>query len=324
MTVINGVLGQIDSKNLGFTLTHDHIMAVDWTLRQSFAHWFDRDFFIEQAPQALIAAKKAGVDTIVDVTPIDLGRDINIIYEIAKKADMQVIAATGFYREMPWMFGKDEDEIVRLLVGDIETGIQGTNIKASIIKCATHEPVISAMNKTLLKISAMAHIQTGAPIATHTQAVHKSGTLQQDVFEENGVNLKNVVIGHCGDSNDIKYLESILKRGSYVGMDRFGLLQFNSLENRIATIKKLCELGWENKILLSHDLVLFSDAGSSKWDPKKRVWFTEAFDSDGKLIDFTFISKAVIPMLFSAGITENQIKIMTVDNPRLLFEQSFK
>ena len=324
MAVINGVLGSIDSKELGFTLTHDHIMAVDWTLRQSFAHWFDRDLFIKHAPKALIAAKKAGVNTIVDVTPIDLGRDINIIYEIEKKARMQVIAATGFYREMPWMSGKDENEIMRLLVEDIEKGIQGTDIKASIIKCATHEPVISAMNKMLLSITAKAHLLTGAPISTHTQAIHKSGTLQQDVFEENGVNLNNVVIGHCGDSNDIKYLVSILKRGSYVGMDRFGLLQFNSLENRVANIKKLCDLGWENKILLSHDLVIFGDGGSSKWDPEKKVWFTEAFDSYGKLIDFTFISEVVIPMLLEAGVTEKQIKTMTVDNPRLLFEESFK
>ena len=322
MTIINGVLGPIDSKELGFTLMHDHILACDWTMRQSFPNWFDKDIFIEKAPKALIAAKKAGVNTIVDVTPIDLGRDINIIYEIAKKAEMQVIAATGFYKEMPWMFGKEEDEIIKLLVNDIEKGIQGTKIKASIIKCATFDSGLTTMNKKLLSVCAKAHLYTGAPITTHTQASNKSGILQQDVFEENGVNLKGVIIGHCGDSNDIEYLETILKRGSYIGMDRFGLLQFNPLENRIATIKKLCKLGWEDKIVLSHDLVLFSDAGNSKWDPKKGVWFTEAYDEEGKLIDFTYISKVVIPKLLEAGISENQIKSMTIDNPCLIFEES--
>jgi len=320
VTIINGVLGPIDTKDLGFTLTHDHILAADWTMRQSFPGWFDKDIFTAQAPEALIAAKKAGVVTMIDATPIDLGRDINIIYEVAKKAEMQVIAATGFYKEMPWMFGKAEDEITKLLVDDIEKGMQGTKIKASIIKCATHDPNLTAMNKILLGVCARAHLYTGVPISTHTQAIHKSGILQQDVFEENGVNLENVIIGHCGDSNDIEYLEAILKRGSYIGMDRFGLLQFNPLQNRIATVKKLCDLGWENKILLSHDLVLFSDAGNSKWDPKKRVWFTEAYDGNGKLIDFTFISKVVIPMFIEAGITENQVKLMTEDNPRKIFE----
>jgi len=324
MAIINGVLGPIDTKDLGFTLMHDHILACDWALRQSFTGWFDRDIFIAQAPDALIAAKKAGVDAIVDVTPIDLGRDISVIYEVAKKADMQVIAATGFYKEMPWMFGKKEDEIIKLLVDDIEKGIQGTKIKASIIKCASHEPFLTEMSKILLGVGARAHLLTGAPISTHTQAIHKSGTLQQDVFLENGVDLENVIIGHCGDSNDIQYLEAILKRGSYIGMDRFGLLQFNSLENRIVTIKKLCEIGWENKILLSHDLVLFSDAGSSNWDPNKKVWFTEAYDGKGKLIDFTFISKVVIPKLIEAGITEKQVRLMTVENPRRIFEKSFR
>lgn len=324
MTIINGVLGPIDSKDLGFTLMHDHILACDWTLRQSFPDWFDKDIFISQAPGALIDAKNAGVNTIVDVTPIDLGRDINIVYEVAKKAEMQIIAATGFYKEMPWMFGKKEDEIKNLLVNDIEKGIQGTKIKAALIKCATHEPKMTEINKILLSVCAQAHLYTGAPLSTHTQASHKSGILQQDVFEENGVNLNNVIIGHCGDSNDIKYLEAILKRGSYVGMDRFGLLQFNPLDKRISTIKKLCELGWENKIVLSHDLVLFSDAGASSWDPKKKVWFTEAYDQEGKLIDFTYISKIVLDKFLEAGITEDQIKSMTVDNPRRIFEESFK
>jgi len=324
MAIINGVLGPIDTKELGFTLMHDHILACNWTLRQSYPSWFDKDIFIASAPEALIEAKKSGVDTIVDVTPIDLGRDINIIYEVAKKAGIQVIASTGFFREMPWMFGKAEDEIIRLLVNDIEKGIQGTSIKAAIIKCATHDKNITAMNKILLDVCAKAHLRTGAPISTHTQAIHQSGILQQDVFEENGVNLKNVIIGHCGDSNDIGYLERILKRCSYIGMDRFGILQFNSLKNRIATIKKLCDLGWETKILLSHDLVLYSDDGKNKWDPKRKTWFTEAYDNDGKLIDFTFISKTVIPRMIEAGITENQIKAMTVDNPRTIFEESLK
>jgi len=116
MVTVNGVLGAIKLKDLGFTLMHDHILACDWTLRQTFPEWFDKDIFISQAPSAIIDAKKAGVNTIVDVTPIDLGRDINIIYEVANRAEMQVIAATGFYKEMPWMFGKDENEIMKLLV----------------------------------------------------------------------------------------------------------------------------------------------------------------------------------------------------------------
>ena len=80
----------------------------------------------------------------------------------------------------------------------------------------------------------------------------------------------------------------------------------------------------ENKVVLSHDLALFSDAGNSKWDPKKRVWFTEAYDQEDKLIDFTFISKVIIPRLLEAGVTENQVKLMTIDNPQLIFEESLK
>ena len=66
----------------------------------------------------------------------------------------------------------------------------------------------------ILRASAKAHRATGVPISTHTAAAHKVGLLQQDVFESEGVDLGRVVIGHSGDSDDVEYLTTLMKRGS--------------------------------------------------------------------------------------------------------------
>lgn len=58
---------------------------------------------------------------------------------------------------------------------------------------------------------------------THTRLADRGGLVQQDVFEEAGVDLGCVVIGHCGDNTDVDYLERIDERGSFLGLDRFGM-----------------------------------------------------------------------------------------------------
>jgi len=119
MTMIQGVLGPIDTEDLGFTLMRHSVSEI-------------------------ATARERGVRTIVDLTPIDLGRDIDIIREVAEKAEVQVIAATGFYwHEEPWFVGWEADRLVDLLLRDLTVDIEGTDVKAGIIKCATDHPGVS-------------------------------------------------------------------------------------------------------------------------------------------------------------------------------------
>ena len=104
MATVNGVLGPIDTEDLGFTLMHEHIMIANWSMRQAFADWIDAERIVEYAAGELVKAKEAGVKTVADLTPINIGRDIHIIHEAAARADVNVIASTGlYYHEEPWL-----------------------------------------------------------------------------------------------------------------------------------------------------------------------------------------------------------------------------
>jgi phosphotriesterase-related protein len=129
-------------------------------------------------------------------------------------------------------------------VHDIEEGIQGTQVRAAVIKCATDAPGVTPGVEKVLRASARAHLRTGVPITTHTQASTKRGLEQQDIFAAEGVDLSRVIIGHSGDSEDLDYLTTLVDRGSYIGMDRFGLEGILSTEKRVAVIARLCEMGY--------------------------------------------------------------------------------
>jgi phosphotriesterase-related protein len=313
MTTINGVLGPIDTSDLGFTLMHEHIMIANWSMRQAFADWVDVNQVVEDAVRELVAARELGVRTIVDLTPINIGRDIHVIREVAERSQMQVIAATGlYYTEEPWLENWPADALVEWLIRDLTDGIQGTDAKAGIVKCATNHAGVTATNRKLLEVAARLHRASGVPISTHTAVENRSGLAQQDVFEEEGVDLSRVVIGHCGDSEDLEYLEAILDRGSFIGMDRFGLDMILPTEQRVAAISELCRRGRADKLVLSHDACCHID-----FYPVGRAQLAAAVPN----WNFRHIPRDVVPALRKVGVLEEQIRAMTVDNPQRIFER---
>ncbi|MBV1916269.1 MAG: hypothetical protein KUG72_12845 [Pseudomonadales bacterium] len=312
MPKIETVLGPIDVSEIGFCLMHEHIVVSNWSMRQNFDDWFNPDTEIPKAIDELSQAKALGVDTIVDLTPINLGRDIDIIRRVAEESCVNVIAATGFYwNEEPWMAGWSAEQLAEYMIRDIEIGIHGTSSKAGIIKCATDHPGVTDSNRKLLEAAAITHKHTGIPISTHTCVGNRSGLAQQDVFEELGVDLARVVIGHCGDSDDIEYLQAILARGSYIGMDRFGLDSLLPTDKRVQVIAELCQHGHTGKMVVSHDacshIDFFADQG-----------MIEQFAPNW---NFRHIPTDVLPALKKEGVSQNQIDQMMRANPAAIFAQ---
>lgn len=311
MASVQGVLGPIDTGALGFTLMHEHVLIADWSMRQAFADYVDVPHVLDEASAALREASEHGVRTIVDLTPINIGRDVHVLREVARRSGVQIIAATGFYwQDEPWMEAWDHDTLLSYLLRDIRDGIQGTDSRAGIIKCATDRHGVTDLNRRLLEVAARAHRRTGAPISTHTSAAHHVGLAQQDVFEAEGVDLQRVVIGHCGDSSDLDYLEKILRRGSTIGMDRFGIDIILPTKQRVDTIVELCKRGFAAQMVLSHDASCYID-----WFPREMV--RKAVPN----WNYLHIPDDVVPALRERGVGEEPIRQMTVDNPRRFFER---
>ena len=310
MATVNTVTGPIETSELGFTLMHEHIAVRSPGVAENFPSVWNRAEEIERAVTLLRDLGARGVRTIVDATTADIGRDIDFVAEVARRSWMQVIAATGLYWDVPrYFFSRSVDVMADMFVKEINEGIAGTQIKAGVIKCATDEAGATEQLRKVLRACARAHRATGVPITTHTFAAGQTGTEQQDIFESEGVDLSRVIIGHCGDSKDIDYLSRIIGRGSYIGMDRFGLDMFLPTADRVATIAQLCKMGHTDKMILSHDANSYMD-----WFERSLVEMTVPD------WHYNFIPDSVIPALLDSGVTEDEIRQMTVETPRRIFE----
>jgi phosphotriesterase-related protein len=278
----------------------------------NFPHLWNHEERVSQAIAALKEAKAHGVRTIVDLTVLGLGRDVKLVRDIARQAGIQVIVATGLYTydELPHYFAsRSVDHMADCFVRDIQEGIQNSEIKAAVLKCATDEKGVTDGVEKVLRAVAKAHRRTGVPISTHTHAASQRGLDQQRIFTEEGVDLRRVVIGHSGDTEDVDYLEKLMAAGSYIGMDRFGIDSFLPTDKRVATIVKLCERGRADRMVLAHDASCYID------------WFEQALVRQAMpRWTFLHIPDDVVPALRQAGVSEEQIRTMTVDNPRRVFE----
>jgi phosphotriesterase-related protein len=312
MPKVNTVLGPVDSKELGFTLMHEHVVAVSDSMRKNFSKWIDRDDVIKRSVEAVLQAKKLGVNTIVDATPINLGRDISIIQEVSKRSGVNFIVSTGLYwTDDPWMYAWDPKDIADILIKEITDGIEGSDCKANIIKAGTELCGVTTLNHKVLQTASYLHLKTGLPITTHTAAKQEVGLLQLSVFESMGVDLSRVIIGHCGDSSNISYLEKILQKGCYIGLDRFGIEDFLSSELRMQVVIELCEKGYENQIVLSHDYCSFIDFAPDRVIQKiYPKWH------------YKYLCETIIPELKKRGLSDKKIEIMTINNPKKIFEMN--
>jgi phosphotriesterase-related protein len=313
MPQVETLRGPIDTSQLGFTLMHEHVFVLTEGLAQTFPSLWDERAQVANARQKLGEMVDAGVQSIVDLTVLGLGRDIPRLQRVIGDLPLNVVVATGLYtyNEVPRHFAsRDADYMAGLFVRDITDGIQGTNVKAAILKCATDEPGVTTGVEKVLRAVARAHRKTGVPISTHTHPATKRGLEQQNIFDEEGVDLSRVAIGHSGDSEDIAYLEELIKRGSYIGMDRFGIDMYLTTEKRVAVIARLCERGHAGRMVLSHDASCYMD-----WFP------SEALRAAVPDWHFRHISQDVVPMLRAAGVLQDQIDLMTTGNPRSIFEK---
>jgi phosphotriesterase-related protein len=317
MTTVETARGPLDTKDLGRVLMHEHVFVLSTEIQQNYPEeWGDEDSRIADAVRRLAELKAAGIDTILDPTAIGLGRYIPRIKTIAGQIDLNIIVATGLYtfNELPHYYANRPvtdgiDPMTVHFVRDIEQGIADTGIRAGVIKCATDKPGLTPDVVRTLRACAQAHRRTGCPITTHTNAAERRGLDQQKIFREEGVDLTRVVIGHCGDTDDLDYLLELLDEGSVIGMDRFGIDGLLTTEKRVATVAELCRRGYESQLVLSHDASCYLD------------WIAGEFPL-GALPHWHYlhISQDVIPALLDAGVTEQQIDTMLVDVPKGFFD----
>jgi phosphotriesterase-related protein len=324
MATVETVTGPIDADQLGTTLIHEHLIYRD----EAVAAWWPHvgsvvpvdppracgpEDLHDAAMQSAGAVVERGVKTLCEPTGMFGGRDVGFSRRVSEESGLQVVPCTGIYTYdyLPMFFvTRDADAMADLFVHDVEEGIQDTGIKAAFLKCAADEPGVTENIEKVHRAVARASVRTGAPIMAHSRPANQTALRQIEIFEEEGVDLSRVQIAHTGDTDDLDYIERVLAKGVFIGMDRYGLEIFLPIERRNATVVELLERGYADRMFLSQDYCATLD-----WYP---VEVEQQLLAAGAAKDWsmTLVLDQVIPVLREAGMTDAQLETMMVENPR--------
>lgn len=313
-TRVNTVEGTMLTEEMGRTLIHEHVIGAlpGWNFDPR-APKFIRTEALHRAVDQLQELADYGCTTMVDPCPIDVGRDVEFVAEVAQRSGIKIVCATGIYHEaegITYPFRKmNTDELVELYVTEIEDGIGTTGIKAGVVKIATGEGSISEYERKALTAAARASRLTGVPIISHTQLA-SLGHEQLDILRAEGVETNCVVVGHLGDRDDVDYQESIAKKGAFVGLDRFGLEFVLPDEVRIRNMIELVRRGYRENLMISQDHVvcLLGTLGLKVAEMHPEMNMVHMF-------------RNLFPKMKEGGVTDEDLSII-LDNPRRLFNNA--
>ena len=306
MAAVETVGGPVELDRLGTTLVHEHLKMRSEPVGQQFPHLYDDEDSFRRATDVARALLDQGVATICDPSCMNHERDIRFMKRVADETGLHVVPCTGIYTytEVPQYFrNRDEDHMAEVFVHDIEEGIQGTDVKAAFLKCAVDEPGLTEDVEKVLRACARASKQTGRPMMVHSHPATRRGLEIMHVLDDEGIDPTTVQVAHTGDTDDLDYIEELLGRGPFIGMDRYGTEVFLPDDKRDPTVMALLERGYADRMFLSTDACADFD-----WFPGELI---ERMAPNWKS---TYIFDGVVPRLREAGMTDEQLDQMTVEN----------
>jgi predicted metal-dependent phosphotriesterase family hydrolase len=297
---VQGVAGPIAARDLGITQCHEHVSIDIFRVNQD-------EMCVLTDPNMtateLDFASTAGLKTIVDVGTDSHLRDPNFLLQAAQNSTVNVVAATGYWREQvypDYVHTSSVEEIASVLAKDLTQGILGTDIRAGVIgEIASEASGFTDLTDKIFRACASAQIQTGVALITHTPE-GIDAIKQLDLLTSCGVDPGRILIGHVDCMDDVDMHSRIAAAGAYVGYDRIGIDRYQPDELRVRLIVDMIERGYVGALILSLDLAT-----------QRRM------HAQGGL-GYAYLLEAFIPRLLSAGVTQQDIDTMLIENPARL------
>ncbi len=294
------VRGPIEAAQAGYTLSHEHLLCDLWPIVRSYDCILDDEGL---AARELIAYRDAGGKTLVDVTSGGLNRNPLALRRISEAAGINVVMGAAWYREDVYprcVFELDSTALAEVIVNELTTGVDGTDVVAGIIgEIGTERKFITPAQERVFRASGRAQRRTGVSVITHTTHFGELALEQISILREEQVPSDRIIISHLGDRPDSTRLMAIARQGVYLSIDNIGYLGdgYPSDDVRAANVKLLVEEGHLSQIMLSGDCCTKSHM---------RTFGGKGYDH---------VQRKFLPLLKRIGITDEQIHTMTVENP---------
>jgi len=251
----------------------------------------------------LTKAMGYGLKGVVDLSVMGSGRNPAGLKRISEQAGLPVICASGFYWDpYPDVVADSPVQALRdILIAELTQGIDGSGIKAGVIKIGTPRGEIGEPAKRVFQAAAQASLATGAAVITHTSNVPQA-FWHLDTLLQEGMDPARILISHMGAADSVDQLVEIGRSGALLGIDKVGFLARRSNDELADLVRDACDAGLVDQIILSSDVAR-----------KDRLLRYGGTSYSAVFADF-------IPMLLERNVSSRHIDTMLRKNPQAMLE----
>ncbi|WP_062464243.1 phosphotriesterase family protein [Demequina soli] len=357
MGVITTVRGDIAPSELGFTSAHEHL-NFDNTLMASVVKRYtgatipasmlelrvDNLAFLRDSGGAISpdcatagdvehnAAEltyftQAGGSAVCDATPIGLRGDVRALREASERSGVHVVCSTGLYvadtRPAEWDGASEEAQYTHFL-SEVTEGIDGTDIRAGMLKCAlsTTDPSGPLNEVELATLRALGRVAVATGLSLHVHTAFPMSSAQVlagvDAALATGIDPDRLVMIHMDSflrpwsaldeyvagidtprTASTELARAVLAKGVNIGFDAWGatVSLLPDDHDRLKGLADLLRAGYGDRIVLGHDV--FSKAHGKTWGYYGLTRFPQ------------FVSAGLAKL----GFEDDAFRRLVVDNP---------
>lgn len=305
--MVQTVLGPVPAEQLGITYAHEHLLTHPPADAAA-----DPDFTMDDEAVALGELgrfRAAGGGTIIEMTPRHYGRDPVGLQRISAASGVHIVCVSGAIKDAwcrSWAAGRGVDAIADELIGEVLDGIDGSGVRAGLLKAGSSLNRITPLEETVFRAVAQAHRATGAAISTHTEA-GTMGLEQVALLTSEGVDPARIVIGHVDRNLDLDYHRALLATGVTISYDQISKEKYFPDARRVECLLQLVAEGYRTQIVLSCDF-----ARRSNW-PGYGNWGGPGL---------TYILWRFAPWLRAWGLPPDVLDDFLIHNPVRIYARS--
>jgi phosphotriesterase-related protein len=304
------VNGMVKASDLGFTLSHEHIL-VDFIGAENYdpGRWEDKKVVAVVKPY-LDEIKEFGCKSFVECTPEYIGRDPVLLKKLSDITGMLFLTNTGFYgaadnKYMPKKaYEMDSESLAELWINESESGINGSGIKPGFMKIGVAPEPLSELHQKIVSAAGQTHLETGLSIASHTGPAIPAFE-EIALLQSLGIAPEAFIWVHAQNEKDSNQRLRAAKMGAWVSIDGLNVENADQYVSWLQDFKKNDLL---NKVLVSHD------AG----------WYSPGEDGGGSFTPYTAVFKELIPKLKANGFMSTDIQQVFVKNPGKAFAKKVR
>ena len=305
MKQIQSVTGPINPEDLGHFQMHEHLFVSAGPGTERFPALLADD--VEKSTAEAKFYLSHGGGGFLDAQPVDAGRNAAMLRRIAQESGARIVTVTGyhlphFYPEGHWIHSDDEEALYARFADELANGCaECREVRPGAVKAALGNEGLDARARVKLSAAARAAAGAGVPIVIHTEK-GAGGVEAVELCRAAGMPVNRILICHIDrQADDFAPHDTIAATGAMLEYDTIGRFKYHDDASEIRLIRHMIEGAHLNQLLFSLDTT------------------SQRLNAYGGEIGMDYMFTSFLPALREAGFSEEEIRAITIENPKRAF-----